>query len=169
MCLPLMIDFSETESIPADSLRIIFWGDSNDMSARWGAVGADSMDDACLAEKQTITISFGFARPRKCGQIKKFIKQLEALMQANSWKFKHEDVGPLVDTDDREFWGTPEEKFPRTPSWGGYNASRGFTLDFEKEGTNPEFSEEELASLQKLAEDFAESVFGRRLPESGKF
>ncbi|MDP2656612.1 MAG: hypothetical protein Q8P11_03570 [bacterium] len=160
MYLPLRIDFSETESYPQNSTRITFWGDSSEPN--WG-------EDECMANQQTVTISLGFTRPKKYDDIVTLIASLSALMQADGWSFSHEDVGPLVDTNDREFWGTPENDFPRSPSWGGWNASRGFTLDFEKEGTKPTFTEVEIASVQKLIENFAENVFERRIPESAGF
>lgn len=163
MVLPLVIDYSETESSPKDSMRLTFWGDSS--RPNWFG------DGECLSDKQTITISFGFSSLQRDWQIKEWIDQLVAVMQADDWKFVHEDVGPLgnIGEDEMKFLDDDLKEFNDPPLWEGFDASHGFTLDFEKDGTQPTFTEEEVASVQKLATDFAETVFGRKLSESGRF
>jgi len=155
---------------------VTLFGDIAHPAAGWAmeACGAEHPRHACLSENQMWSICFKFSSVRPYGDVLKQLDEVARLIKAAGWTPAKvieglpdtgSSVDDLADTRDYKFAGTPAEAFPEEPFVSGYNAAGGFSFIFEKVGTKPVFSKEDIAAIRQLAGAAMQIVFGRELPE----
>ena len=162
-----------------DQFGVCLYGDANHPAAGWAmeAATAEHPAQAALSDHQKLSFWFRFADIRPYGQVRDLFDKVVELLEQAGWKMAPaieglpdtgSSIGRLVDTT----WGPEyrdETEFPPEPSSHGYNAAKEFVVVVERKGTRPEFSPEEIETIQGLARQAGRMVFGRELAEEVEY
>ncbi len=159
-----------------DRMLVVLYGDIGHSAAQFelDAACAEHPDQACLSGHQKVSFCCKFAQIRAYGDTLTLFEQVARTIETAGWKRAEavdglpdtgSSVNDLADTRDIKYAGHPEASFPCEPNVQGYNAAGGFTIVVEKEGTKPEFSQDEIAAIGELAQRIGQVVYGRELPE----
>ena len=170
---PLSVRFQiASEEYPQDAYTVTFYGDAADPANQFAmdAATAEHPLQACLHDVKAIGISFSFANHRQYSHVVSLDDQLHALFVKEGWQRvaipeEFPDAGGSIDDL------TYASEFTEEPVvYGDYdfNAARGFTLVLSQEKPVG-FSEGEQDEILAMVTEFSLKVFGRHLPEFGRY
>lgn len=150
-----------------DAFGFCLFGDINHLAAQFETAPV-------VADHQKISFCFRFAVIKPYGEIIQLLDKLMAELDKAGWKAEKSvegypdtgcSVNDLADTQEIQYYGTPEADFPSKPNVEGFNAAGGFTVVVEKPGTKPEFTEEEIQEIRRIAKEFGCNIYGREIEE----
>ena len=147
---------------------LALYGDQNAEGAGWAmdAATAQHPRQAVISDCQTISTWFRFAALRPYGEVATKMDQVFDRLKADGWTVSRaieglpdtgSSIGDLADTEDLVHW---DLDFPFSPNAAGYNAAQSFVAVFERPGTRPFFTEEEVDHLRQLMDELGQLVFG---------
>jgi hypothetical protein len=148
-----------------DAHGIKFFGDFETEAHHFGKISEmlSSHENAPIAENKRVTLWFTFKKIHAYKSVEQMLDKLIIGLRTEGYTATVSSVEDLVDTTSPEYEGRPESKFPLSDRMHGYNAACGFSVTAVKKGGGAKFSVKEIKSIQKLAMDRAEKIYGRKL------
>jgi hypothetical protein len=160
----LKMKFGESgDNVDAHGIR--FFGDFENEAYRLSQISEmiSSNDIAPPTEQKKLTLWFIFKRILPYKSVAGLLDMLILRLQSEGYTIVVSFVEHLADTTSPEYKYRSENKFPTSDRMHGYNAAGGFSVTAEKKGAGTQFSVEEIESMQKLAMDHAQIVYGHTL------
>lgn len=115
-------------------------------------------------ENKRVTLWFSFEKIRPCKDVSNLLSESMARLKGKGYEIMISSLDDLVDTTSPEYAGKPESRFPAYERMiHGYNATSGFSVTAEKKDPKPKTSMAEIETIQRMATEFGQMVYGRSL------
>lgn len=151
-----------------DSFGIRFYGDIDRKARHLGRISKmlSDPDMPSMIKNKRITLWFTLEKIRPCKNVSDLLSELIARLKGNGYEIRISSLDGLVDTFSPEYAGKPERNFPAYERViHDYNATSGFSATAEKTDpqSNISISMAEIETIQKMAIEFGQIVYGRSL------